>query len=383
MTRMAKAPALLDLARGLAMLIVLYGHSLELFFLNRPDHQIGTAALVQYKVLASFVMPLFFLLSGCAATTLAKKNPIGVLRTSLFLGLLAYLAHALGLLGMVLNDAISGNADWASLASYALHSTLKGKDFSIIVVWFLVALAIVRLIVFALFRYLPLRIAWGTVALIGLTGFAVSLIPQVFSARSWAAGIVFFALGMALAPWLRRPVPLGLLALSPFVAALALANRGCVLDPVAACANPFAPIGPVVWLHEGMTGFLPLFYLTALLGCAVALALAEATGRVWSRWPGPVALLARIGNATLELLILNGIVLVFVQPLLKRWIPADPDPWLFVPLFLGVVGFHLVLLRYFALPLAQLQRLAYRIADRLTHALTSSGRAPSAGKSGT
>ncbi|MBX9909114.1 MAG: acyltransferase [Beijerinckiaceae bacterium] len=349
---------MIDVARGLAMVIVLYGHALEVLFLERPDATVLAPAFLQYKVLAAFAMPLFFLVSGAGAAKLAGKGWRNVLKTSLFLLALAYFVHALGLLALAVRLGLGGGPD-IDLLRYGVESTLKGRDFSTVVVWFLVSLAFVRLIVFAIFRLAPPRLAWAIVAAIGLASLAVPYLPQAFMLRTWFAGTVFFALGMGLAGRFGQASPWLAPALTPVVAWLALANRGCDYDPLSACPQVQLGAESVVWLHAGEVGFIPLFYMTAMLGCALALCVARAlAGSV----VGPA--LARIGRKTLELLVINGFVLVFLQPALKHIPLGQAGFWLYPLLLAGVLALHLLLLRLLQSPLSRLQRLASRLADR-------------------
>lgn len=367
--RRASTPPLLDVARGLAMVIVLYGHALEIFFLERPDGLFVREAFLQYKVLASFAMPLFFLVSGAAAAKLPVKGWRNVLRTSLHLLLLAYLVHALGLLVMAAGLLLGQEGSFAELVRFGLESALKGRDFSTIVVWFLVSLAIVRLIAYALFSRLPRAVGW-IIAPAGLASLLVPVLPNAFMLKTWFAGLVFFGLGMVLAPELKRPALLAALPLAPLVIWLALANQGCIYDPADSCPLPNLPAEAVVWLHDGETGFVPLFYLTALLGCALALACAQIVLRLPPAGLGPARFLAAIGRRSLDLLVINGFVLVFLQPQLKRIPLEDVDLWAFPALLVAVLAFHRAMLALLKRPLAALHRLALRLAELAEGALS-------------
>lgn len=354
---------LLDVARGLAMIIVLYGHGLEVLFFERPDDLVLHHAFIQFKALSTFAMPLFFLISGAGAVRLACKAFSQVLRGSLFMLVLAYCVHGLGLIALAAQQAAGYGPD-LDLWRYGLESSLKGRNFSTTVVWFLVSLAFVRMIVFAVFSLAPPRLNWTIIAAIGLASLLVPFLPHVFMLRTWFAGCVFFALGMALAGRFRQLAPWLGLALAPLVALLALANRGCPYDPVAVCAQSQLGLGSVVWLHAGEVGFIPLFYVAALLGCVMAMAMAR--GLASSPLGAP---LARIGKKTLDLLVINGFVLNFVQPWLKRIPLGEPGPWIYPLVLAGVLALHLALLRLLRAPLSALQRFASRLAEMIGKAL--------------
>lgn len=355
------------------MVIVLYGHALEVLFLERPDAGLLEPAFLQYKVLAAFAMPLFFLVSGAGSARLAGKGWRNVLKTSLFLLALAYSVHALGFVGLAAQQGLGLGPD-LDLVRYGVESSLKGRNFSTIVVWFLVSLAFVRMIAFAIFRFAAPRHAWAIVAAIGLASLLVPHLPHVFMLRTWFAGTVFFALGMGFAGQLRRIAPWPALCLAPIVTWLALANLGCDYDPFSACPQVQLGSESVVWLHAGEVGFIPLFYATAALGCLLALCLAR---RVATTRLGPA--LARIGRKTLELLVINGFVLVFLQPALKHIPLGEPGLWIYPLLLAGVLALHLLLLSLLQAPLSALQRLASRLADRLMDVVPKAGRTTAGG----
>ena len=367
--RGAPVPALLDVARGLAMVVVLYGHALEVFFLDLPDAAVAEAAFVQYKVLAAFAMPLFFLISGAGAARLPERGWRSALRTSLYLVILAYLVHGLGLLVMTAETASGHGQAAGELAVYALESTLKAREFSTLVVWFLVSLAIVRLLAFALFAYLPRRLALAMLGAAAVASLLTPVLPQAFMLKTWAPGIVFFGVGLALSGALKRLDWWPALLLAPVMAALALSNRGCAFDLLESCPHPALMGDTAVWLHIGQIGFPPLFFLTGLLGCAVAMAFARAL-LLPALAPLRIArLLGRIGTRSLDLLVINGFVLVFLQPRIGRFTPAEPELWVYPLLLVAVVGMHQLALRLLARPLAALNRLALLIAGRLMAAL--------------
>lgn len=341
-------------------------------FLERPDESVLEAAFLQYKVLAAFAMPLFFLVSGAGAAKLAGKGWRNVLKTSLFLLALAYLVHALGLLGLAAQQGL-GFGPGIDLLRYGLESSLKGRDFSTVVVWFLVSLAFVRLIAFGVFRLAPRRVAWAIIVAIGLASLVVPHLPHLFMLRTWFAGTVFFALGMGLGGRFGQVPPWLAFALAPVVIWLALANRGCAYDPLPACPQWQLRAESVVWLHAGEVGFIPLFYLTAMLGCVLALCAARALASSAIGQP-----LARIGRKTLELLIINGFVLVFLHPVLQHVPLGEGGSWLYPLLLAGVLALHLLLLRLLQRPLSALQRFASRLADRLIGLLPTAGRSSAA-----
>lgn len=351
----------LDLARGIAMVVVLYGHALEVFFEQRPDGRFFEQAFVQYKASAGFAMAVFFMVSGAAAAGIAAKTWRNVLRTSLFLIALAYLVHFVGVLLNLAEVAVTGGDDFNRTVLYGLEAALKGRSFSTVVIWFLVSLAVVRLIVYALFKTLSPPQAFLAVIAIALSSVLVPFIPNAFMAKTWSIGVTFFALGMILAPHVerfKRLSALPLLLMLPVSLWLALQNNGCPYDLWAKCPIPQLGTETAVWVPIGEIGFIPLYWVTALTGSFGVLALAGVLMR--TRLAG---ILAHIGSRTMGLLIINGFVLVFLQPWLKR-IPLEHLPLVVFPaLLVGVVMFHLMALRVLQRPLHALNKTAMQAAD--------------------
>jgi hypothetical protein len=351
----------LDVARGMAMVIVLYGHALEVFFEQRPDGRFFEQAFVQYKASAGFAMAVFFMVSGAAAAGICAKTWRSVVRTSLFLIALAYLVHFLGVFLHLAQSAVTGGDDFERVALYGLEAALKGRGFSTVVIWFLVSLAVVRLIVYALFKTLTRPQAFIAVIAIALSSVFVPYIPNAFMAKTWSIGVAFFALGMAVAPHvhrLTRTVALPLLLMLPLSLWLALQNRGCPYDLWASCPLPQLGNETAVWVPIGAIGFIPLYWAAALTGSIGVLSLAALLMR--TKLAG---ILSYIGARTMGLLIINGFVLVFLQPWLKE-IPLPRLPVAAFPvLLIGVVVFHLVALRALRRPLHALNKTAMQIAD--------------------
>src|SRR5262249_3120022 len=87
-----------DVARGLGMILVIYGHLLEPIFPARPDlgKDFVTSAFVQWQVIYAFHMVLFFLVSGAVNRNLPNKTWPDALRGSLRLLALVWILHFIG-----------------------------------------------------------------------------------------------------------------------------------------------------------------------------------------------------------------------------------------------------------------------------------------------
>ena len=78
-----------DIAKGMAMLLVIYGHALGLF-VDPGSAEVAASARVQLQFIYGFHMPLFFLLSGMV---FRPRGPREAVRRSLSLLLTAYVVH--------------------------------------------------------------------------------------------------------------------------------------------------------------------------------------------------------------------------------------------------------------------------------------------------
>src|SRR5690606_33017037 len=64
----------LDVARGIAIVLLVYAHGLEVLFNSRPDGMFDMAAFVQWQFICTFDVPLFFLISGASHRNIARKT---------------------------------------------------------------------------------------------------------------------------------------------------------------------------------------------------------------------------------------------------------------------------------------------------------------------
>jgi acyltransferase len=172
---------------------------------------------------------------------------------------------------------------------------------------------------------------------------------HVFQVQTWLPGLLFYALGhwfsqrgraAAVQGWLHGPrvwlLPLGL----AMALALAPLNGGCTLMPMKVCADFRGQFG--VMFAIGRYGFLPAFLVSALLGIALTVASALVISRL--PWAAANRGLAFVGQRTLELLVLNGFVLVFLEPVLTRAFQIQSTPAETLAWALGLVAGQLAVL---------------------------------------
>jgi fucose 4-O-acetylase-like acetyltransferase len=297
----------LDAARGVGIVLVIVGHALEAQFLARPDGVFFDPSFRIWQAIYAFHMPLFFLLSGAANRHISTRSTSEVARGSLRLVLFAWACQAAGVaLGVILGRVPT---EPAAMVSALLQPIVVGHDWTIGVLWFLVSLAIVRLLVHGLTRRGALP---KGLALLGLAASAWAIvdprIENVQMVKTWLPGALFFALGGAIARhhrWL--PPPAAGLAMVAAAVALAPLNGGCRWSVLDSCGWSDLAGHAVVWMVGGIYGNLPLALTTAVLGSVGIWSIA---GRLGS------SLMAGLGRRSLDLFVLNGFVLTFVGPIL-------------------------------------------------------------------
>lgn len=293
----------IDLCRGLAILLVIYGHAIEVTFFGKE--YVPVSGFFQWQVIYSFHMALFFVLSG----VVHKKKPLmKVLITSVSLILFAMGTHL----------AVILFTPQPSLWKI-LRPLFTLQSFSLIVTWYLVAHAWVIIFV-QLFIRMPLvgRVA-GIVFL-----FAIFVVSQIFNGRLFQVhalpmGVLFYGLGAWAAS--ARPlvsvrqyvtkrmlVPLVCLGVV-FTGVLAPLNGGCVLEFAKHCSNHKG--GFAVMFVQGRYGYIPLFFITALVGTLVVFGLARFLDDRASPWLR--AWLCSLGQSTISLLVINGVFLAIVE----------------------------------------------------------------------
>ena len=355
----------LDAARGVGIILVIVAHALEAQFLDRPDGVFLEPSFRVWQAIYAFHMPLFFLVSGAANRDIVEKSYGEVLRGSLRLLVLVWFCHAAV-------ATIGIGSGWMRLPAGAGYDSLlmpfvTGHGWSMSVLWFLVSVAIVRLLVHALLvRRSSLATAVAVVAVgLGARALAASEGETLYQVATWVPGAGFFALGIFLARHPRHlPRPaIGAAALAAAVV-LAMLDRGCRWSLTEVCPAPDLAGHAAVRMVFGDYGHLPLFGVTALLGAVGTWSLAATFG-------GPR--LAAIGRASLTLYLLDGVMLVFLGPVGAAVATSGISGVVFHMVWVaGSVPVHLALL-----PLAH--RVVRRLsdaADRLATLSFGDRRAP-------
>jgi fucose 4-O-acetylase-like acetyltransferase len=303
----------LDVARGIGILLVVYGHALEILIKDRPDHVLTPSAFAQWQVIYAFHMPLFFLISGAVNRNLGNKSLRQVAESSLSLIFLAFMVHIAGSVVLFFDRVMP----WTDLQVLKETFTplIKGAGFSTVVLWFLYAIGVVQFLFYLTLRAADLkrprhriavRAAVALLCGISIAGLLFPTVPSYLQFKAWFLGLVYFGIGYFLGRSGRLALPAILsLPLFALVVVLAPLNQGCTFNFTSSCTDPSIPGHFAVSVITGAVGNWLLFVITALVGCAATLAISRLK---------ILAPLAYFGRCTLELLILNGFVLVFVDP---------------------------------------------------------------------
>ena len=294
------------------MLLLIYAHALEILLKGRPDGVFLMSAFVQYKFICAFDVPLFFLISGAANRNLGRKTLRQVAESSLRLIVITYMVHVAGGILLYFDRALPWT-DYEVIKG-TLTPFIKGAGFTTIVLWFLYALAIIQFLFYLMIRSLELPVFRQRVALWAVLGVlcAASIVSLFFPTlhsfqqiKAWTPGLIFFGLGywMMRRGWTAVPV---LLAIPLFAAVVLLTplNNGCMFSLSASCPVPGFHGEFAVYMIGGELGNWPLFFVTAIMGCIAMLALSRV------KLLEPVAF---VGRYSLELFVINGFALVFIN----------------------------------------------------------------------
>lgn len=357
-----------DIARGVGMMLVIYGHFLEPIYPARPDlgHSFSMAGFLQWQVIYSFHMMLFFAVSGAVNRNLPNKPWSDAVRASLRLLMLAWVVHLLGVAtGVVFGyrPDITGSLTGALTGIFV--PMLEGFFWSIGVLWFLSSLCCVQFLGYWALR----KISPTTVVGLAIIATAASVYveaPNQFMLRTWMPGLSFFALGFAFAQWRVRwqwwwCVPL-------LVAAILLAplNSGCSFTFVGHCDDEAFGVR----MFAGRYGFLPLFFLSALVGTVAVISASAGLAR--TRFSN---FFAHVGTHSLELFVINGFVATFLPPYVAR-VSWPVEHWYFWPLAaVAVIALHLLALRLLRRPLSAISRTAIRLAQSISQVIAPRTRA--------
>ncbi len=330
----------IDLAKAIGILLVVFGHSMEVFFSSDVSGMEPVAGAHPYytawKFIYSFHMPLFYFLSG----VMMEPPKEGAWRKMAVSALTLYIVFSLlQLVGGPLRFAFPMHNDdpfpgYLAAGLSTLWPLVSFESQSLAVMWFLPSLAVARFICLANIA-LPRR----TVVVLDLLVLAVFVAFMhfnlfYFQIETAVIGAVFCGLGYLYTSrqfregLARFALPVAVVAMGIVAATFSL-NQGCAWPATDVC--PDGGFGEFAVIMVGARyGFFPLFFLTAIAGITGVMAIALLIEKL-----GRTAWLARIGEASLNLLIVNGVFYVFAGPVAARYV-LGWNILLFAVLFTGL-----------------------------------------------
>ena len=321
-----------DVAKGLGMFLVFYGHFVQRFIeLDVP------AAAVQMRWIYSFHMPLFFVLVGFVykdrglsfeqflrreiRTRMVPVWTFNIIAMLIWL----IIAYAQG------PDGFIGRMGWGGTATYCGKQTFSlfvlGRPAWIIITWFLICLFTAEVMHFGLQRWLRstrnlcISVCCLAVVVWLLDAGSETLDTVIGPRRHWwlatpaVAALMFYQFGIVLRrfEWLSRPRPLwitALLTLGCLAASLATFNLNSGL-------TSHSPA--VVLMVNAQYGTVGLFFLSAVAGTGFLIFASQllTDNRV----------LTYVGQITLTLMCLNGLLHRFANPPVAGWfVDIWPEP---------------------------------------------------------
>lgn len=304
--------SLLDVCRGIGMMLVIYAHAIEITFSEKAD--ISGAGFSQWQLIYTFHMPLFFFVSGILHR---KKKLNDVLEAALTLILIAVLTHVLGCLAKR-SFSLAG----------LLYPIMTLSFFSIVTTWFLVAQAFIVTL-----ACLYQKSNGGIRVVVAAALLVMFFITQqygvnTFQQQAVSVGLLFYGLGFVskqvrllegvqLLSGGKLVIAFGLLLAC--AAVLAPENRGCNFSVRQMCPDFHGHFG--VMFANGRFGFFPLFAVSSIIGIIACIIAAALLMRL------PFAQLERflswIGRNTLNLLVINGFFLAILQPEIAKRVHVD------------------------------------------------------------
>ncbi len=320
--------AWIDYARGLAIILVVYGHC----FRGLQDAgyvAAGSPLRVLDFIIYGFHMPLFFFLSGVVSAKGFQQDLGTFLRgrvVSLGWPYLLWMSVEAGLL-LSLSGLTNMGPPKLGLATY-LYQPLSPF-------WFLYALFVANLVIYGL-RSLPPA---ARLVIAGAAYLGGQLVPiDIVELTSW--GLFYVCLGQCWSAWVRRPAVIARLSQPGVLALLAIATVGLSLG--------MRQIGAAYQTE------LPV----AFAGSALVFGCAEQLATVEKRLPS-IRLIAVLGQISLTILVVHVLGTAGMRIALSKlfhlhvlWLNllAGTAAGLALPLALQVVSERLGLLRALGLP---------------------------------
>jgi fucose 4-O-acetylase-like acetyltransferase len=329
----------LDICRGIAIILVIYGHALEISF-PEISRTTDTLFILQWQVIYSFHMSLFFFISGLVYR---HHDWHKVFSSSLYLIAISISVQIIGWLIVVLINANEHQTVLSMMKSF-FRPLLTLSEFTVSVLWFLVALAFVRIAYECILRS---SAGWRLViVLIVIASFVVNRAAEkyIFQIGPLLPGLIFYAIGQHIGKSNihkieRKATILKLLVATAAVIVLAPLNQGDLINPFEKVVNKYDHFGVI--LAGGEIGFFPIFLATGILGSFAAL---YGAFIIFRRYKTVSFLLSKIGRHTIELLIINGLIMTINPGNLYEFIGTKNDGLSCMILAVALTSIQLALL---------------------------------------
>lgn len=301
----------IDNAKALGIIAVFYGHIVEKIFLTYA-YAIPSADL-QYKLIYSFHMPLFFLLSGYLVKETQHRNLLMFMKNKFMTRIVPFFFFNLLILPCYfINEKISpGSIDVSQLFQTSLY-LLAGRPAFNPITWFLTCLFSVEIINYLLYPLLRRsRIAlFMAMVLFYIMGWSLSYkadminqyitIPDFWFIKEALVAYSFYLFGNLIASF-----PIFREKMNPYLnVLLLLLTATCVAATFNLNNGPFKMYPVVVFAFGGYGSFL-LFPLTAIAGSICIISA--------SRLMPSFNFMRFLGRNTITLMGLNGIFALFVN----------------------------------------------------------------------
>ncbi|MGA8171566.1 MAG: acyltransferase family protein [Methylocystis sp.] len=300
----------IDYSRGIGIILVILAHGLEMSFNSQSDNHVSSDAFYAWRSIYSFHMPLFYFLSGVVVDK-TKSDYIRVIKRCVYLILLALTFHAaISVLHIPYLSVIGYPSPLQANIAHILRPFVKGDGFDPFIVWFLVSISFVQLGAFIMYSNNAFGKALVWVVIIYSIMCTLYDAPNFWQIRSFAPGLMFFVFGMHYRQTQSRYV----LAYAVIYGCLCVLtgplNHGCVLSFSSVCPDTLYG-NFAVWLIIGKIGYAPLFIFTAITGVLAVHGFAQFAA--WNiSYPAPV--LSWVGRNSLELMLVNGVFIDFINP---------------------------------------------------------------------
>lgn len=317
----------IDSARGLAILLVVFGHAAG-GLIDAAEPGSMPALRTMFLGLYTFHMPIFFFLSGMFAERRISEGASGFFGKQLTSVVYPYFLWsiiqftAIFALGSVVNHP-AGNY-WSTMLALPLRTVSQ--------FWFLHALFLINLLAFVAWRFGGRRAVFGLAVLVKLFAMFVPSTPAISLAASNAP---YFALGLLLG----APRVTQLVRHASFESRLLIvAAAGAVLALLCANANsiqPFIDITRASSAGIAKVAWIPAMLPATLLGGAALLLLAESL----SRTQGTMAALGRyLGSMSMPIFLLHVLFIAGTRIVLAKLVGLTGIAVLPLLLVLGIAG---------------------------------------------